>query len=206
MDQPSRKKPKKTRIQGERKKLILDSALDIFATYGFHGATIDQIALKAKISKPNLLYYFHSKELIYRALLDRTMEGWLDPLIDLDANGDPITELTRYIAVKMDMSFANPLASRLFAIEIQSGAEQFRDVLATSLKLIVEEKAAVIRHWMNLGKLRPVDPFHLIFSIWSVTQHYADFAAQIEILLGRDYDREEAKQAVTDILLRGLRV
>jgi TetR/AcrR family transcriptional regulator len=196
---------KKTRIQAEREKLILDCALDIFATYGFHGATIDQIADKAKISKPNLLYYFRSKDHIYQSLLDRTMEGWLDPLIALDPESDPLKELGNYICAKMDMSFDNPLASKLFAMEIMSGAQQFKDVLEGSLKPVVEEKTAVIADWIKCGKLKAVDPHHLIFSIWSVTQHYADFATQIEVLLGSSYDREAAKAAVTQILLGGLR-
>jgi TetR/AcrR family transcriptional regulator len=195
---------RKTRIQQRREKLILDCALDAFATYGFHGATIDEIAAKADISKPNLLYYFKNKEHIYRALLERTMEGWLDPFHAIDANGDPIGELEKYVAAKMDMSFANPMASRLFAIEVQSGAMQLKDAMRTSLREAVDGKAVIIQGWMDQGKLRPVDPHHLIFSIWSVTQHYADFAVQIEALLGEGYDRAAAKRAVRDILLRGL--
>jgi TetR/AcrR family transcriptional regulator len=205
MDTMSPAARKKTRIQVQREKLILDGALDIFATYGFHGATIDQIAERASISKANLLYYFRSKEHVYQALLDRTMEGWLDPLIALDADADPIVELGRYISAKMDMSFDNPLASKLFAMEIMSGAEQFKDVLEGSLRPIVEAKISVIRTWIKRGKLKAVDPHHLIFSIWSVTQHYADFSTQIELLLGSDYDRKKAKDAVAEILLGGLR-
>jgi TetR/AcrR family transcriptional regulator len=196
---------KKTRIQVKREKLILDCALEVFATYGFHGATIDQIAAKADISKPNLLYYFKNKEHVYRAILERTMEGWLDPFFAIDAAGEPLDELSRYVDSKMEMSFDNPQASRLFAMEVQSGAAQLRDVMRTSLKAIVDEKAAILQAWMDAGKLRPVDPRHLIFSIWSVTQHYADFAVQIETLMGENYDRGQAKVAVQEILLRGLK-
>jgi TetR/AcrR family transcriptional regulator len=197
---------RKTRIQQRRVSVILDCALEIFATYGFYGATIDQIAAKAEISKPNLLYYFRNKEHIYTALLERTMEGWLDSLAAIDADGEPIAELSRYITAKMDSSFENPMASRLFAIEVQSGAPHLKELMETSLKEIVDEKAAALQAWMKNGKLKPVDPHHLIFSIWSVTQHYADFAVQIEALLGPRMSREEAKAAVLDILLRGLKV
>jgi TetR/AcrR family transcriptional regulator len=200
----SQTRPHKTRIQQKREKLILDCALDVFATYGFHGATLDQIATKAEISKPNLLYYFKSKEHVYQSLLERTMDGWLDPFLNIAAQGDPVIELTRYIEAKMDISFSNPLASRLFAIEIQSGAAVLKGELQSTLKAHVDDKAAIITAWMEQGKLRPVDSYHLIFAIWSLTQHYADFAVQIEALLGPSYDRKAAKQAVVDILLRGL--
>ncbi len=198
--------PKKTRIQERREKLVLDCALDVFATYGFHGATIDQIAAKADLSKPNVLYYFKSKEDIYQSLLQRTLQGWLDPFLAIHVSGEPMTVLETYVATKMDMSFDLPLHSRLFAMEVMSGAAQMKESMRTTLRAIVDEKAAVLQTWMDQGRLKQVDPHHLIFSIWSVTQHYADFAIQIECLLGKPPDRVLAKAAVRDILLRGLRI
>ncbi len=198
--------PKKSRIQQRREKLVLDCALDQFATYGFHGTTIDQIAAMADLSKPNVLYYFKNKEDIYQSLLRRTLEGWLDPFIAINPTGDPMTELETYVSSKMELSFDSPLLSRLFAIEVLNGAPQMQAAMRTTLREIVDEKAAVLQVWMDAGKLNPVDPHHLIFSIWSVTQHYADFGIQIECLLGKPPNRAVAKAAVRDILLRGLRV
>jgi TetR/AcrR family transcriptional regulator len=197
---------RKTRIQQSRVNLVLNCALDIFATYGFHGATIDKIAAKANLSKPNVLYYFRNKEHIYQALLERTLKGWLDPLEAVSAEGDPQIELARYIASKVDMSFDNPLASRLFAMEVLNGAPQLKTAMRTILREVVDRKAGIIQAWMEQGRLKPVDPHHLIFSIWSVTQHYADFGVQIEAVLGTTPSRGEAKAAVLDLLLRGLKV
>ena len=197
---------KKTRIQERRKKLVLDCALDVFASYGFHGATIDQIAAKANLSKPNLLYYFKSKEDIYVTLLERTLEGWLDPFFAINPTENPMSELEKYVSNKMELSFEMPLPSRLFAMEVLNGAPHMQEGMRTTLRAIVDEKAAVIQAWMDKGQLKPVDPHHLIFSIWSVTQHYADFAIQIECVLGKPPSRQVAKDAVIEILLRGLRV
>ncbi len=196
---------RRTRIQQTRVKLILDCALEVFASYGFHGATIDRIAAKSDLSKPNVLYYFKSKEHIYQALLERTLEGWIDPLLAIDPDGDPIAELTKYVSQKMDMSFDHPLASRLFAMEVLHGAQQLKASMSGALKVAVDHKAEVIRGWVEHGSIKSVDPYHLIFSIWSVTQHYADFGVQIEILLGAPPDRDVAKAAVLNILLRGLK-
>ncbi len=204
-ESPAVSSERKTRIQQRRVKLVLDCALDVFATYGFHGATIDQIAAMADISKPNLLYYFKNKEHIYRALLERTLEGWLDPFLASDPAGEPIAELTKYISAKMDISFENPLSSRLFAMEVLNGAPQLKESMSTTLKGHVDQKASVIRAWMDQGKLRQADPHHLIFSIWSVTQHYADFGVQIEALLGAPPDRNFTKDTVINILLHGLK-
>ncbi len=205
MPQLKTKAPINTRIQARNKELILEAALEVFSVSGFRGATVDQIAARADMSKPNLLYYFRRKEDIYVALLEHTLSDWLEPLRALDPAGDPLTELSRYITAKMQMSEANPMASRLFANEILHGAPMIEKFLKGPLKQLVAEKAEVIRFWMATGKLAHADPYHLIFAIWAVTQHYADFSVQVEAVLGRRENGGSAQKAVLDILLRGLR-
>jgi len=195
-----------TRIQARNRELILDAALDIFSAFGFRGATVDQIAAKSEMSKPNLLYYFRRKEDIYVALLEHTLSDWLEPLRELNSAGDPLSELARYISAKMKMSDANPKASRLFANEILHGAPMIEKFLKGPLRQLVNEKAQVIQSWIAQGKLAPVDPYHLIFAIWAVTQHYADFSVQVDAVLGRREDAKAAQKAVLEILLRGLKV
>ncbi|MDH5557917.1 MAG: TetR family transcriptional regulator C-terminal domain-containing protein [Alphaproteobacteria bacterium] len=198
---------KRTRIQVENEEKILDGALEIFSRFGYRGATVDQIAAASGMSKPNLLYYFRRKHDIYVAVLRRTLEMWLQPLEEIDADGDPAGELSRYIAKKLEFSRTNPQESRLFASEIIQGAPQLREVLAGQVHDLVESKAEVLRTWVKQGKIIDVDPFHLIFMIWATTQHYADFESQIEAVLpGRDRNGiiEEAYAPLTDIFLRGI--
>jgi TetR/AcrR family transcriptional regulator len=195
-----------TRIQARNKELILEAALDVFSASGFRGATVDQIAAKSEMSKPNLLYYFRRKEDIYVALLEHTLSDWLEPLRELNAAGDPLTELARYITAKMQMSEANPQASRLFANEVLHGAPMIEKFLKGPLRQLVAEKSQVIQSWIASGKIAPVDPYHLIFAIWAVTQHYADFSVQVDAVLGRREDSKAAQKAVLEILLRGLQV
>jgi len=185
MPTPPKQKPK-TRIQREKQDIILDAALDIFSLHGFRGATIDQIAEAAGMSKPNLLYYFASKEEIHRRLMTEMLDLWLDPLRELDAEGDPIPELRSYIRRKIEMARDFPRESRLFANEMLQGAPHAIDVLEGELKQLVDNKARVIETWMEQGKLARTDPYHLIFSIWATTQHYADFDVQVRAVLGKD--------------------
>lgn len=119
---PMNVQPPRTRIQKKNRKAILDAALDVFSAHGFRGATLDQIAAEAGLSKPNLLYYFPSKEAIHVALLSALMDTWLDPLRELDAHGDPREEILGYVRRKLQMSRDFPRESRLFANEIVQGA------------------------------------------------------------------------------------
>jgi TetR/AcrR family transcriptional regulator len=174
------KKP--SRIQQRNRSLILDAALDVFSLHGYRGATLDQIAEAAGLSKPNILYYFSGKEEIHVTLLSQLMETWLDPLVALDPKGDPMSELLSYVQRKLDMARDLPRESRLFAGEILQGAPRMLPHLQSDLKPLFDDKCLLIQCWMDEGKLAPVDPRHLIFTIWATTQHYADFSAQIEVL------------------------
>lgn len=199
-------KPVKTRIQAQNNEIILAAALEVFSNYGFRGSTVDQIAQRANMSKPNLLYYFHRKEDIYVAVLEKILADWLAPFESLDEAGEPIAEITRYIAAKMDLSRRNPDASRLFANEILNGAPAIGGFLKGPLKALVDEKAAILAKWMMQGRLRKMDPRHLIFAIWAVTQHYADFDPQIRAVLGVEGDViAPAETAITALFLDGLR-
>lgn len=199
---------KRTRIQAENEERILDAALEVFSRYGFRGATVDQIAEKAGMSKPNLLYYFRRKHDIYTAVLTRTLDMWLTPFGDMREDGDPEAELSGYIRQKLEQSRDHPQESRLFIGEVLLGAPHLDGVLKSDLKSIVDEKAEVIRRWIAAGKLLPVDPVHLIFMIWATTQHYADFDAQIRSVLGRGVEDPATFRAASDtvlgILMRGI--
>ncbi|MBX2806718.1 MAG: TetR/AcrR family transcriptional regulator [Hyphomicrobiales bacterium] len=198
-----------TRIQREKREIILEAALEIFSIHGFRGATIDQIAEAASMSKPNLLYYYRSKEDIYAALLHRLLDTWLAPLAEMDAAGDPVQELRRYIRRKIEMARDFPRESRLFANEILRGAPHIANILTKELKPLVDEKADVLRQWMRQGKIASVDPYHLIFALWATTQHYADFDAQIQAVLGPGRSGEgrfeDAARFIEQLFWNGLR-
>lgn len=198
----------KTRIQRENVERILDAALDVFSQAGFRGATLDRIAEVAGMSKPNILYYFRSKEEMHVALLSHQLEDWLDPLRELSADGDPLEEIRDYIHRKMEMARKHPRESRLFANEIMQGAPRIGEYLSGPLKELVEEKAAVIQGWMDTGKLARADPRHLIFAIWATTQHYADFDTQIRLVLGVEGDGhiDDAARFLEGLFLNGLAV
>lgn len=197
---------RKTRIQAQNEELILAAALEVFAAAGYRGATVDQIAQRCGLSKPNLLYYFRRKEDIYAAVLQKTLAEWGDTLQALDPEGDPQEEISGYIRRKLRLSRDNPQASRLFANEILQGGRAIDDFLKGPVRSLLHEKAAVIKTWMQDGKLACMDPYHLIMAIWATTQHYADFDVQVRAVLDRDGDAlAQAEKTLIKLFCDGLR-
>lgn len=194
----------RTRIQQKNSEAILEAALEVFSAYGFRGATLDQIAEVAGLSKPNLLYYFPSKEAMHQALLTRLLDTWLDPLREMDAEGEPVAEILAYVRRKVELSRDFPRESRLFANEILQGAPRMREAIEGDLKRLVDEKSVILTRWMEEGRIARLPPAHLIFSIWALTQHYADFDMQVRAVLGPEHDPFAEAGDYLDMLFRKL--
>lgn len=187
---------------------VLSAALELFSRFGVRGTSVDQVAARAGVSKSNLLYYFSNKEELYVAVLRELLEVWLAPLREFSAEQDPERAIADYIRRKLAVSRDRPDASRLFCLEMIQGAPLLRAELDRELRGIVARKAAVIRAWIEAGRLAAIDPEHLIFTIWAITQHYADFAVQVQALTGKSLADpvffEHTVASVQQIVLRGV--
>ena len=205
---PAKRAVKPNAPVADRRSTILKAALGLFSRYGVHGTSVDQIAARAGLSKSHLLYYFANKEELYVSVLRDLLEVWLAPLREFSAEQDPQQVIGDYIRRKLAVSRDSPEASRLFCLEMVQGAPLLRDELDRELRELVEHKSAVIRAWTAAGKLARVDPQHLLFMLWATTQHYADFAVQVEALTGRTLADpgffEETVESVKAIVLRGV--
>jgi len=207
MDARTPEKPP-SRLKQRNEAKILSAAQSVFAALGYHGATIEKIAERASMSQPNLHNYFKTKSDLYAAVLEQTLSIWLDLIDDVNPKGDPETELRRYIAQKVELSRLHPDASRVFANEILQGAPVLKSHIKTRVRANVQLFSDAIASWVAAGKLRPVDPYHLIFMIWASTQHYADFLAQIKAIM--DVPRftkshfEAAEQTISRTILYGI--
>jgi len=194
-------------IRQANRERILGAAEAVFARAGFNGATMAAIADAAGLPKANLHYYFGSKHALYREVLASTLHEWLVPMDGLVPDADPRDALERYLRAKLALSAARPDASRVFANELLHGAPVLGDMLRTELRSMVRRKAAVIEGWIAAGRMAPVDPVHLFFTMWAATQTYADFDVQVRAVLGRSRltarDHERAADHVVSLILRG---
>jgi TetR/AcrR family transcriptional regulator len=186
---------------------ILRAAERVFASAGFAGARMSEIAAEAALPKPNLHYYFESKRVLYRAVLDNILRLWLAETDAITREADPRAALESYVRAKMRFSRLYPDASRVFANEIIHGAPEIGAYLATDLKALVDRKSAVIQQWVAEGRMAAVDPRHLFFAIWAITQTYADFSAQVHAVTGvaalSDAQYARATEEIVGLVLRG---
>ncbi|HOZ63939.1 MAG TPA: TetR family transcriptional regulator C-terminal domain-containing protein [Burkholderiaceae bacterium] len=186
---------------------ILTAAKRLFAQRGFGGVSLDHIAREVGASKQNLLYYFPSKEELYRRVLHGVLDVWLSYMDALSQRqDDPEQALREYIAGKLRFSREHPDDSRVYANEVVSGAPIFSDEIAERVIPALQADVAIFNRWAEQGLCRPVDGRHLMILLWASTQVYADWASQISLVLGKKKlgaeDFSAAESLIVDMVLR----
>ncbi len=186
---------------------ILAAAKRLFAQRGFGGVSLDHIAREVGASKQNLLYYFPSKEELYRRVLHGVLDVWLSYMEALSQRqDDPEQALREYIAGKLRFSREHPDDSRVYANEVVSGAPIFSAEIAERVIPALQADVAIFNRWAEQGLCRPVDGRHLMILLWASTQVYADWASQISLVLGKKKlgaeDFSAAESLIVDMVLR----
>ncbi|WP_426177144.1 TetR/AcrR family transcriptional regulator [Massilia sp. TWR1-2-2] len=191
-----------------RDKLEADIAFEavrVFAESGYEGASVATVADNAGLSKQNLMYYFPTKQALYQRVLDDVLDEWLARMDTLaDPSQEPRDMLRAYIQAKLRFSREHPLGSRVYAMEVISGAPLYGEQIRQRVVPLVRKDIEVFERWIDQGRIAPVNATHLLFAIWAMTQSYADFSAQMELVLNRKLTAEDfadAEKLIADMVL-----
>ncbi|WP_068830697.1 TetR/AcrR family transcriptional regulator [Pseudomonas sp. BMS12] len=197
-------------IRARNRALILQAASQEFADKGFAATKTSDIADKAGLPKPNVYYYFKSKENLYREVLESVIERLLQASAPFNQDGHPEQVLRDYIRTKIAISRDLPYASKVFASEIMHGAPHLSAERTEQLNGQARYIISCIEQWIERGLMARIDASHLLFSIWAATQTYADFDWQISVVTGKtslsEADYEAAAETIIRLVLKGCEV
>lgn len=205
-DTPPAKAPTASRLRKEA--AILQEAENQFAQFGFEGASLENIGAAAGISRHNLLYYFASKEVLYRRVLDDVLDQWLAGMDELSHGDDPLQALRAYVRLKLRFSRERPNGVKVFTKEVIAGAPRYGEAITARVGPLLRKEVRTFERWAREGRIARVNFTHLMFIIWTVTQAYAEQQAQFALLLGkpaltaRDFDN--AEELIVHLVASGL--
>ena len=186
--------------------LIRDAAITEFSLHGFKGASTQAIAERAGLTKPQLHYYIKGKDELYEELLFAVLQGWSEAFAFDASSADPRRVLTNYIHKKLAYALDNPGLSRIFTNELLGGGPNLRRYWPVAVRS-TQQKVDLINGWIAQGLMRPLDARLLLMHIWGMTQHYADYAVQVRVMLGQapdaPIDREPIQRELTAFVLMG---
>jgi len=140
---------------------------------------------------------------LYQRVLDDVLDDWLERMAHLaDPDREPHEVLRAYIQAKLAFSREQPAASRVYAMEVISGAPLYGDKIRERVVPLLRKDIEIFEGWIAAGKIAPINATHLIFSVWAMTQSYADFSAQMALVLDKPALTDEDFTAAEDTIVR----
>src|SRR5207237_4588527 len=79
----------------ERRAQLVDVGRSVFARRGYEAASVEEIAARAKVSKPIVYEHFGGKEGLYAVVVDREIEQIVRRIVDAMSSGSPRERLER---------------------------------------------------------------------------------------------------------------
>jgi len=184
----------------EINKNILAAAIIEFSQHGYIGASTKAIAERAGLTKSQLHYYIGSKNSLYQKVLGMLFDAWGN-LADFSVQGNlsPSKIISNYIEMKLNFAFKHKELSRIFTVEIISGGENLLVFWPEAMKLL-KTNVKVINGWIEKDQIRALDGRLLLMNIWALTQYYADYALQAEVILEGSLDDLQVQNKVKEEL------
>jgi TetR/AcrR family transcriptional regulator len=187
----------------DKERTMLREAEAQFARFGYEGATLESIGAALGMSRHALLYYYPSKEALYRTVLDDVLAHWLTGMGELARAAAPQAALAAYIAAKLKSSRERPAGSHVFTKEVMAGAPHYGDAITRLVQPALAADVKAFERWARAGLVRRTHFSHVLFMIWAMTQAWADHAAQFALLLGKarlgEGDFEAAHRVILDM-------
>jgi len=137
---------------------VLVAAELAFAAVGYAAAKLADIATRAGIQRPSLLYHFGSKEALYAQTIERSFARLRDTLVaSMTAHGDFVTRLERTVAHYVEFLDAEPQLARLVLRELLDGHGPGRQILLRQVVPLLDVLECFVREH-GAGVVRPDVP------------------------------------------------
>ncbi len=148
---------------------ILEAALDVFAEKGFAAARLDDVAIRAGVSKGTLYLYFSDKEDLFRHVVREGVIPNVAAIERLAASySGPIAPFLRQTILKIaEMALTTKIGAIPKLVILEAGnfpklAEFYRDeVIARGRGVIV----SLIERGIKTGEFRDINPSHGFLSL-----------------------------------------
>jgi len=144
-------------VQNKRRK-ILDAALDVFSRKGFHNATISEVAKQAHIGKGTVYLYFEGKESLLVAIFEELADHVVRLFDHVSLEGGPLNDVVRRMVSKdVESGRTKKQTFQLLAQQPFLATLSLQKEKRSLIERVIGKVAARIRGAVDGGVLRPCD-------------------------------------------------
>lgn len=183
--------PKRINDTGLRRQRILKSARKVFLEKGFHGATIDDIAIEEGVVRGTILHYYKSKKLLMEAVLEEDDREW-EPFVTDLVNRHEVAVRDRIdkIFALCEACFANEREEMGALFEEKEEVRFFRDQIrlknyyrqTKGLTALLKEGAAAGEFIIDNPELQAASAMFAVFGITGTDISEEELRIQLQVV------------------------
>lgn len=202
---------KKEEIKEDLRQKIVTTAERIFASRGFAGTRIIDIAQEAGVNPALVHYYCVSKEKLYQEVLAKLFAEWTEQVQSMAWNGkEPEQVLCEYVKTHFQFQRSRPSLYKMFQWEALEGKNLFQEYESAFWLSDYLDKVRVIESWKRAGRINPhVNERTFPYLMWGMmNQFYYRTEEELQDILGENKTAEQIADIVIDqmnlLLLKGI--
>jgi TetR/AcrR family transcriptional regulator len=184
---------------------ILEAARGEFAQHGY-AARLQDIAERAGLTHPTLLYHFKSKERLYAAVIEQAMLDWA-AMTSRAVSAAPVgfERVAALVAAGMEFFATHHDFVVIWRREAIEGGGRLEDAMADHMRPFLERAVAFLEREVAAGRLRQHDPVELMQLVYGAVSTYFSDAGFRARLSGSDPLAPEARARFAAALTEMLR-
>jgi TetR/AcrR family transcriptional regulator len=166
---------------------ILDAARGEFAQRGFSAARLQDIAERAGIKHPTLLYHFGTKERLYAAVIEQAMEDWAG-MTSLAVTRAPrgFARVAALVDAGLEFFASHHDFVVIWRREAIEGGGRLQQAIVEHMRPFFDRAVVFLRAEVEAGQLREHDPIELMQLVYGAVMTYFSDAGFRARLLDED--------------------
>ena len=190
--------------RADKRNLITDAAVEVFAEKGFHLARVSDIAQRAGIADGTIYLYFKNKEDLLLSIFEEKMDQLLSGLGQtLENVDDPVERIRAFARFHFNQVRTNRSAAEVLQVELRLSNKFLKEYRPEKLWAYLGVFGQIVREGQTQGLFREdIDPFITSWAFFGAMDELA-----MQWVLTRNQSRfplEATADQVADIFIRGL--
>jgi len=191
----------------DKRRLILDAAVRVFARQGFHACRVADIADEAGVAYGLVYHYFGSKDEVLDTLFLERWQVMLELIREVDAEPLPVREKLRAIASFIIDSYSHdPDLMKVIIVEVTRAANSFGDTHIGTIRDAYELIGKIVQQAQDEGVFKPeIEARFAAMAFYGVIEQLLT-GWIFDLLPQGEKEFERAKSVVVETVCGGLEV
>jgi AcrR family transcriptional regulator len=190
----------------DKRRIILDAAISVFARQGFHSCRVSDVADEAGVAYGLVYHYFDSKEEILNTLFTERWQVMLDAISEIDAKQEVPARDKLYMVASfiIDSYRHEPDLMKVIIVEVTRAANSFGRVHLGKIREAYASIAGIVESAQREGAFKPeISPEFAAMCFYGAIEQLLS-AWIFDLLPQTEEEFERAKSLVVEAICGGL--